>query len=199
MNVYQPSSDTSKLKKSSDRQCNQRKDGTSDEEPTSLNRSASECILTNSLMFPFAIHSDTNSNRVSVIVTPISGNTFGCRRYFHVTASLQNFCVGSRQWNDGKQDSITSNLHRLSSASPYMKVFLSPSLQRHGRDIPPSIRHHTHHCRPRCPFCHSKEGFGVISEGSRCDRTSCIKLSDLSFGSVAESRGCPVPSQKNIS
>ena len=44
------------------------------------------------MMFPFDIHSDTIANSVSVILTPRSGNTFGCRRAFHDTNSLENLC-----------------------------------------------------------------------------------------------------------
>ena len=73
---------------------------------TSPSLSTSGCAFTKSLMFPFAIHSDTISNRVSVIVTPISGRTFGCRRVFHVTTSLQNLCPRPSQhaymWNEQK-------------------------------------------------------------------------------------------------
>ena len=32
----------------------------------------------NSLIFPFAIHTDTIAKRVSDIITPISGRMFGC-------------------------------------------------------------------------------------------------------------------------
>ena len=62
-------------------------------ERTSSNRFASGCAATNWVMFPFGIHSDTIENSVSVIITPRSGNTFGCRRAFHVTNSLQNICT----------------------------------------------------------------------------------------------------------
>ena len=47
----------------------------------------------NSLIFPFAIQCDTIANRFSDIITPTSGRMFGCRRDFHITASLQNFCA----------------------------------------------------------------------------------------------------------
>ena len=62
--------------------------------PTSSNRFASGFPFTKLLMFPFAIQSDIIANWVSDIVTPISGKTFGCRRAFHVTTSLQNLCTG---------------------------------------------------------------------------------------------------------
>ena len=51
----------------------------------------------NSLMFPFTIHSDTISNWELLIVTPTSGSTFGWRRAFHVTTSLQNLYTGQHQ------------------------------------------------------------------------------------------------------
>ena len=56
---------------------------------TRSNRFVSRCSLTNPLIFPFGIHSDTITNSVSVIDTPMSGSTFGCRRAFHNTNSLQ--------------------------------------------------------------------------------------------------------------
>ena len=47
------------------------------EKHTSPNRSALIFLSENSLMVPFTIHSDTITNRLSVIVTPNSGSTFG--------------------------------------------------------------------------------------------------------------------------
>jgi len=70
-------------------------------ERTSSNRFASRCAATNWFMFPFGIHSDTIENSVSVIITPRSGNTFGCRRAFHDTNSLQNPCVSYGQCSNG--------------------------------------------------------------------------------------------------
>jgi len=60
-------------------------------ELTRSNRFSSGWAFTNLLMFPFSIHPDTIANLFSVIVTPSSGNTFGCRRALQVMASLQNF------------------------------------------------------------------------------------------------------------
>ena len=62
--------------------------------PTSSNRFASLCALTNSLMFPFTIHSDTIAKWRPPITTPKSGSTLGWRRVVHVTTSLQNLCMG---------------------------------------------------------------------------------------------------------
>lgn len=45
---------------------------------TSPGRSASGYAFTKSLMFPWSIQSDIIANRVSDIVTPINGRTFGC-------------------------------------------------------------------------------------------------------------------------
>ena len=45
------------------------------------------------MIFPLTIHSETIAKRFSPIVTPNSGSTFGWRRVFHVTTSLQNVCV----------------------------------------------------------------------------------------------------------
>jgi len=50
---------------------------TSEGKRTSPSLSASLFAFTNSLTLPFAIHSVTIANRLSVIVTPISGKTFG--------------------------------------------------------------------------------------------------------------------------
>ena len=47
----------------------------------------------NSLMFPLTIHSETIAKSFFPIVTPNSGSTFGWRRVFHVTTSLQNVCA----------------------------------------------------------------------------------------------------------
>jgi len=71
-----------------------------EKEVTSSNRFASRCALTNSLMFPFVIHADTIANLESPIVTPNSGSTFGWRRAFHVTTSLQNVYTGQHQLGD---------------------------------------------------------------------------------------------------
>jgi len=64
---------------------------------TSSNRFTSLCALANSLMFPFAIHTDTIAKSESPIVTPNSGSTFGWRRAFQVTTSLQNLYTGRHQ------------------------------------------------------------------------------------------------------
>ena len=74
--------------------CQQEKD------VTSSNRFTSRCALTNSLIFPFVIHSDTIANSESPIVTPNNCSTFGWRRAFHVTTSLQNVYVGRHQLTD---------------------------------------------------------------------------------------------------
>jgi hypothetical protein len=52
-------------------------------------------------MFPFDIHSDTIASLVSDITTPRRGNTFGWRRAFHGTNSLQNLCTVHSQRSDG--------------------------------------------------------------------------------------------------
>jgi len=89
MHVYQPHSNVFELSEGIiGCSCGQRK-----EDLTSSNRFAPLCALTNSLMFPFAIHSDTIANWELPIVTPNSGSTFGWRRAFHVTTSLQNLYI----------------------------------------------------------------------------------------------------------
>ena len=93
MNVDEPSGDVPQL---DPMLINFRRSrGTPNEQPTSSNRFTSGCALAKSLIFPFIIQSDTIAKRVSDIVTPISGSTFGCRRVFHVTTSLQNLCTVS--------------------------------------------------------------------------------------------------------
>ena len=108
MDVYQPPSDISKLGKLSGCQWTSREDNEIlNGKPTSPNRSSPGCVLMNSLMFPSAIHSDTIAKWVSVIVTPISGSTFGCRSDFHITTSPQNLYMGLDQRIDKQKDSIT--------------------------------------------------------------------------------------------
>lgn len=70
------------------------KDKDKDRALTSSTRSASALFFKNSLMFPLSIHSDTMTNRRSIIVTPNRGSTFGWRRVLHIITSLQNSCVG---------------------------------------------------------------------------------------------------------
>jgi len=93
VHVYKPPSDISELSEGiiSGRR------GRQEQDLTSSNRFASLCALTNSLMFPFPIHSDTIANWELLIVTPNNGSTFGWRRAFHVTTSLQNLYVGRHQ------------------------------------------------------------------------------------------------------
>ena len=76
VHIDQSPSNISQLKWSCSRQ-RQAKVRTIYEKHTSPTRSASILISTYSLMVPFAIHSDTITNRCSAIVTPTSGSTFG--------------------------------------------------------------------------------------------------------------------------
>ena len=46
-------------------------------ERTRLSRFTPAFAFTNMFMLPFSIHSDTMTNRFSVIVTPTSGKMFG--------------------------------------------------------------------------------------------------------------------------
>ena len=95
MNVDQPSSGVSQLNVLYDRQLVCGEDSkTSSERPTSSIRFTFGCTFTKSLTFPFTIQSDTTAKWFSDIVTPINGSTFGCRRVFHVTTSLQNLYKG---------------------------------------------------------------------------------------------------------
>ena len=72
-------------------------------------------------MFPLGIHSDTIANSVSVMITPMSGNKFGCRRAFHDTNSLQNRCIFNGEYT-GRGVPFTTHaadrLHVTGSASP---------------------------------------------------------------------------------
>jgi len=63
MDVDQPHSNISQLDKSSDNQWTRSEEGEIlNRKPTSLNRSASGCAFTKSLMFPFTIQSDIIAN-----------------------------------------------------------------------------------------------------------------------------------------
>ena len=81
---------------------------TANKKRTSLNRSALGSAFTNPLIFPFTIHSETITNRFSVIVTPNRGSTFGWRRAFHVTTSPQNLY----KWHVSSLICATSREHR---------------------------------------------------------------------------------------
>ena len=142
-------------------------------QPTSLSRSASGCAFTKSLMFPFTIHSDTISNRASVIVTPISGNTFGCRRFFHATTSLQRICEGPGQRIGMWKERTNCDPRRLSSASHRLSTFSEPLLQRPDRSVPPSTRPQTCRCTMRRPFGHNKRGSLRFSEGAHGGHIFC--------------------------
>jgi len=88
MHIDQPPSDVPKLRNNTI--IRRTKVEVVNERHTSSNRSALMFAFTKSLMFPFAIHSDTIANRYSAIVAPNSGSTFGWRRVLHTTTSLQN-------------------------------------------------------------------------------------------------------------
>ena len=69
---------------------------------TSSNRFASQCSLANSLISPFSIHSNTVAYWPSFIIAPRRGSTFGWRKEFHVTTSLQNRCTCRHQLVDSR-------------------------------------------------------------------------------------------------
>lgn len=109
--------------------------------PTSPNRSVSLFAFTNSLTLPFTIHSVTIANRLSVIVTPISGKTFGCRSAFHITTSLQNLYAHHSQLTKGH------NGHGApwETHSPYLFVVTAlVHLQNLNRNIPAVQPAHPH-------------------------------------------------------
>ena len=148
-----------------------------DGRPTSSNRSSSGCVFTNSLMFLSTIHSYTIAKWISVIVTPISGCTFGCRSDFHITASLQNLYTGFNQRiNSERIVRPGYDPRQLSSVSPCMRMFLSPLLQHLDYSIPPSTRPQNRQSTTESPVGRSKEGSGAIWEGVCCDYTSCTQL-----------------------
>ena len=64
-------------------------------------------------MLPFVIHSDTMANRSPVMTTPISSNTFGCRRDFQVMTSLQNLYKKYGQFTDTHRERNRSTFTRL--------------------------------------------------------------------------------------
>ena len=98
MNVDQPLGNAYELSKLSNPAYERDvKSEISNENHTSGNRSATGFSFTNSLMFPFAIQSETIANCASVIITPTSGRIFGWSSVLHVTTSLQNFYIGLGQ------------------------------------------------------------------------------------------------------
>ena len=70
------------------------------EELTSSNRSTFRLSSMNSLIFPLSIHSETIAKLRWPIITPNSGSTFGWRRDFQVTTSLQNLYHDKHQLTD---------------------------------------------------------------------------------------------------
>ena len=102
VDVDQTPSGVSQLDESSDHM-NLKQRERSGEKHTSFNRSASGFASTNSLRFPLTIQTEIMANLVSVIVTPISGRTLGCRRVFHVMASLQNLYTGDPQCSGSRR------------------------------------------------------------------------------------------------
>jgi len=76
----------------------------------------------NSVIFPLTIHSETIARRFFPIVTPNSGSTFGWRRAFHVTTSLQNVYVITAI--------ISSSIH----------IFCKPWVVTHTRNLIEIVR-----------------------------------------------------------
>ena len=115
MHVYQPISDTFELSEGIVRDgCDQWK-----QDLTSSNLFTPLCALTNSLIFPFAIHSDTIANRGLPIVAPNSGSIFGWRRAFHVTTSLQNIYTGQHQLAaQTSSKTVTTHTRDLTKVAP---------------------------------------------------------------------------------
>ena len=94
VHVYQPPGDVFEL---SEAIVSNGCDQSLEQNPTSSGRFASLLALINSLMFPFTIHSDAIAKWRASIVTPNRCSTFGWRRAFHVTTSLQNLYNSQRQ------------------------------------------------------------------------------------------------------
>ena len=101
--------------------------------PTRSIRFASGFISVNALIVPSSIQSETDKHFSVVIITPINGRTFGCRRYLQITASLQNsWAAGQEKIPEGSSttdpaphfmvvDSRMQNLdsHRATPVSPF--------------------------------------------------------------------------------
>ena len=113
---------------------------------TSSNRSALTFAFANSLIFPFTIQSDTVTGQISVIVTPNNGSTFGWRRDFHSTASLQNFCTGHCQPADIHDEWRTTHMFNPLNGS----VLMSP--QNLSCNPPATILTLPYVCKPTTAY-----------------------------------------------
>ena len=98
-----------------------------------------------------------------------------------------------------RKGGTTKNLRQSFSVGHYLNMSLCPLQQRSDRGIPPSTRPQTHLCTTRRRFGHSKWGSSGLPEGARGGHTSCITISDISFGSIAKDWAYPVPSRYDIS
>ena len=95
---------------------------------TSSSRLASGQALTNSLRFPFVIHSDTVVNPFSAVVMPNNGRTFGCSRAFHIATPSWNLC---------RYDQFVGKHDALSSAYFFSPFHITPwGHQNPGCDHP---------------------------------------------------------------
>ena len=150
-------------------------------------------------MFPFTIQSEIIANRVSDIVTPTSGRTFGCRRNFHITTSLQNLCTALCQWVCRWERSATRNLRQLSFQGHYLSMSSKPSLRPHDHHVPPSTRPQIHPCTMRHGCGHRGQGSSRLSEGVHGYRIPCTTIGGTSPLPIPGYLANPVPSWQKAS
>jgi len=156
-------------------------------------RSTSVCVFTKSLMFPFPIQSEIIANRVSDIVAPVSDRTFGCRRYFHITTSLQNLCSG-KSVGLHVGGNTTSNPRRLSFESRYSSMSAKPLPRPPDRHVPPSTRPRIRPCTMRHGCDHSGRGSSRLLEEVHGDHTPCTTIGGISFVPMSGYLANPTPS-----
>jgi len=149
-------------------------------------------------MFPFTIQSDIIANRVSDIVMPTSGRTFGCRRNFHITTSLQNLCmtlsVGLRAG-----EATSGNSRQLSFQDHCSSTSSEPSPQPPGHHVPPSIRPQTHPCTMRHVCGHSTQGFSRLLEEWHGGHTPYTTTVGISSAPIPGYLANPAPSWQSAS
>ena len=150
-------------------------------------------------MFPFIIQSEIIANLVLDIVTPISGRTFGCRRNFHITTSLQNLCTALCQWVCMLEESATSDLRQLSFQSHYWSMSSKPLLRPPDHHVPPSTRPQTHPCTMRHGCGHNGQGSSRLSEEVHDYHTPCTTIGGTSFAPMPGYLVNPVPSWQKTS
>lgn len=166
---------------------------TLNERHTSIKRSASGRVFTNSSMFPFDIHFDIVANRFSVIVAPSRGNTFGWRRPLHAMTSLQNLCAGKSVCRHTQR--VEDCSHFQSAPCRLSGMPSKPSLQHPHRCGDPSTRPQTHRWTAGTPLCRIVTQLPAISELEFGDHKCQINGAGTSCGVVV--RGHLTPTQQD--